>query len=276
MENHGLLRPPDRPIFAGTIPFAVRNPTGDWTNWLPPGERQSNSNVDTMACVSYALNHCIETQELFLTGKKIRYSSRWLAKLSGTTTLGNYLVTVADTVKNFGLVKEESWPTPANYTWATYYAEPTPAQRQILLAEGANWLKTHKLESAPVTTSLSDILTFIQQAPLWVTIPGHAIMNFYTQEEIVNYFDTYIPFQKQIQRSGLLDVFRAVLTMKNMKFINDNGTIWLVGPDGKAGFADMASLQKLQAIDKSQIENGSTVGIPQVGIFESGLPTFHD
>lgn len=271
MENHGLIRSPSK--FGGVVPFVVRN-SGDWTQWLPAGERQSNNNTDTMACVSFSLINCIETQEKFLTGKTVNYSDRWLAKISGTTVWGNYLVSVAEAIKTYGLVREETWPTPPNYTWGGYYAEPNPAERQILLAEGAQWLKTHKFEYEFTSTTLSDILMYIKQCPLQVCIPGHAIENFYTQQEIVNYLDTYNPFQKQTARSSLTDVFKPVLTMKTMRFVNDNGTIWLVGSKGKVGFTDMQALNAIQAIDDAQIENGSVTGIPTVGLFESGL-TFH-
>lgn len=275
MTNHGLLNDPrTHAEVAGIIPFVTRNPSGNWVQWLPVTETQSIP-VETFACVSYSLLHCLETQEYFLTGKRIRYSARWLAKASGTTSLGNYLVTVAQTVQQIGIVREETWPTPANYTFTDYYAEPTDAERQILLAEGAEWLKTHKFQWEWLTTNLNDILQHITQCPLQIVLPGHAVQNFYTQQELIQYFDTYSPFFKNIQRSQLTDVFKPNLTIKNMiRFVNDNGTIWIVGDIGKVGFVDNPAMLKLQEIDSAPIENGSTAGIPSIGLFESGL-TFH-
>ena len=271
--NHGLINDPrTHDAVAGIIPFVVRNPSGDWIQWLPAGETQSKP-VETFACVSYSLLHCLETQEYFLTGKRIRYSARWLAKISGTTGAGNYLVSVAQAVQQYGLVREETWPTPANYTWDSFYAEPTPTERQILLAEGQEWLKTHKFQWEWLTTNLADILQHITQCPLQVTLPGHAVQNFFTQQEIVNYFDTYLPFSKTTNRSNLTDAFKPLLTMKLMRLVNDNGTYYLRGDKGKIGLADIGALNALQEIE-STTETGSTQGIPQVGIFESGL-TFH-
>src|ERR1700739_4068827 len=101
--SKGLLRPAKTYQFAGIVPFINRNPGGNWSKWLPFGEEQYSKSPfsDSMACVSYSLKHCIETQEYFLTGKQIRYSARWLAKISGTTPAGNYLATVAQTVQDY-------------------------------------------------------------------------------------------------------------------------------------------------------------------------------
>lgn len=275
MINHGALTGPRTGFAGGIIPYVARNETGNWQTYLPLGEWQKQSQVDTMACITFSLLNCIETQEFFLTGKRINYSDRWTAMMSGTTPQGNYLVTVADTVKQFGLVKEESWPTPLNYTWASYYTKPDATTQQNLLSEGAKWLKGHKLQTEFLTTEKDVILKHIKQAPLQIIKPGHAIENFYTVEEVVNLFDSYSPFEKKIARSGLSDVFKPVLTIKEMKLINDGGTIYLVGDLGKIGFADMKALEQIQALTSELPENGSTAGIPQIKIMESGF-TVHN
>src|SRR6185503_14551846 len=142
MKNFGVIEGRRaRDFVGGVLPYEVRNQSGNWTAWLPPGEWQKQL-VDTMACVTFSLLNCIETQEYFLTGKQINYSDRWIAMMSGTTPQGNYLGTVADTVRKYGLVKEESWPTPPNYTWASYYELPPQAKMAELKAEGVEWLKT--------------------------------------------------------------------------------------------------------------------------------------
>lgn len=271
-EEHGLLRSAKIQLFGGVIPFVSRNPSGNWEPYLPAGQKQKDPN-ETWSCVSQSAVSSIEAQEFFLTGKRVKYSKRWLAKLSGTTNKGNYLVTVFETIKNFGLVPEEMWPAPYGLTFDEYYADPTPLERQNLLLEGALWLKSHKVEADWASTSLNDILLYLQQSPLQVTIPGHAIVDFYTKNQIVNYLDSYDPFKKQTNRSNLLDVYRIILTMKLMRLVNDNNTIYLVGDKGKIGLADMGALNALEKIE-STVEMGDTTGIPQIGIFESGL-TFH-
>jgi len=271
--NHGLLRPSHLPL-AGTVPFVVRNPSGNWTPYLPEGEKQANP-YETWSCVSQSAVNSIEAQEFFLTGKRVQYSKRWLAKLSGTTNQGNYLGTVANTIMRYGLVLESSWPAPYGLTFDQYYAEPTPLERQILLAEGANWLKTHKVQADWTTTQLNDLLQYLQQCPIQTTIPGHAIVDFYSQQELQNYLDSYEPFRKTTNRSNLLDAYKIILTIKKMRLVNDNGTIFLVGDLGKIGFADMSALDQIKALTSEPIENGSTTGIPQLKIMETGY-TFHD
>src|SRR5687767_13192677 len=87
---------------AGVLPYEIRNQSGDWEPYAPPGERQGNSLADSLGCVSFSLIDCIETQEFFLTGRRVNYSDRWLAKMSETTFEGNYLYKVADTVRKYG------------------------------------------------------------------------------------------------------------------------------------------------------------------------------
>src|SRR5688572_10162418 len=114
-QNHGV-RPGKRPtdFVAGTLPFEERNPSGNWRQFLPPGEWQRVNSVDLMACVTFSLLNAIETQELQQTRSQINYSDRWIAMMSETTPDGNWLYKVADTVRKYGLVREESWPCPAN------------------------------------------------------------------------------------------------------------------------------------------------------------------
>lgn len=234
---------------AGVIPYEIRNPKGDWTDSLPPGEWQRNNYVDTMACVTFSLLNCIETQEFFLTGQRVNYSDRWIAKMSETTPNGNYLYKVANTVRHFGLVKEENWATPANFTWETYYADPDPATMQKLTAEGAEWLRTHDLAYEWLTTQLDDILKHIKQCPLQIVIPGHAIENFYEEKEVVHYFDSYNPFVKQTTRSKLADVLKPVLTIKGDPMLlykfSDNPTEYVLTDDATLiGLASQAAVDK--------------------------------
>lgn len=266
--NHGVLRGrKDTDFIAGTIPFQERNPSGNWRNYLPPAEWQWKNGKDTMACVTFSLLNSIETQEFFLTGQRVNYSDRWIALMSGTTPQGNYLYAVADTVRKFGLVREESWPAPSSFDWNTYYAQPDAATMKKLLAEGEEWKKTHSLAYEWLTTSLEDIQTHLKHCPLQVVIPGHAIEGFKQVGDIHGYFDSYEPFEKSTWRGNLTDVFKAVLTIndnESMRLILDNGTVYLVGSTGKLGIADKATLDKFKQIDPN-IFTGSTAGIPQVG-----------
>lgn len=227
-KNHGVIegrRPRD--FVAGVLPYEVRIPDGNWKPYLPPGEWQKSNLVDTMACVSFSLINCIETQELFLTGKQINYSDRWLALMSGTTPGGNSLSIVADTVRKYGLVKEESWPAPANFTWGSYYEVPSPEKMAQLKAEGQQWLKSHKLDYEWLGIDLNSIMKHLKHCPLQVVKPGHAIEGFNQVLDVHHYFDTYSPFEKKIKYTGLSDVLKPLLTitqMSTVEFVKIKGT----------------------------------------------------
>lgn len=256
----------------GSLPYKVRNVSGNWDPYLPLGENQYSSFTDSMACVTFSLLNCIETQEKFLTGKTVNYSDRWTAMMSDTGPDGNWLYKVADTVKQYGLVKEESWRAPLNFTWATYYAKPSAAQQALLLAEGELWKKTHDFDWEWLTTQIEDILKHLKQCPLQIVKPGHAIENFYQASQVTNYFDTYNPYKKSMQRSDLTDVLKPLLTMKgeSMEIVNDNGTFFVVGEKGKIGLVDPDALGIFKLITDHIVEK-STIGIPNMYLFEKGI-----
>ena len=125
-KNLGVIiekKPQD--FVAGTLPYEVLNPSGDWTPYLPTGETQKTHLVDTMACVTFSILNVIETQYKFQTGKELNFSDRFIAKLSGTTPQGNTVQNVLDAIRKYGLVLEDEWPTDLSFNWNQYYA-PIP------------------------------------------------------------------------------------------------------------------------------------------------------
>jgi hypothetical protein len=127
MINHGVIEGQrDTDYVGGTLPYEIRNPSGDWTPYLPPGEWQGNHIVDTKACVTFSALNSLEVQYKFLTGKERNFSDRFIATLSGTTPQGNHLYKVGDAIRKEGLVDESVWPTPENYSWDSYYSAGVP------------------------------------------------------------------------------------------------------------------------------------------------------
>src|SRR3712207_6542899 len=91
--NHGVLEGRRDTDFVageevGALPYEVRNETGDWTPFMPPGEWQASKKGDSMSCVTFSALNSIEAQEKFLTGNQVNYSDRWTAKRSGATPEG--------------------------------------------------------------------------------------------------------------------------------------------------------------------------------------------
>jgi len=218
--QHGVIlgqRPEDWVAGANTqIVYEVRNQSGDWRPYLPTKEIQFGKE-DSMSCVSFSLINAIETQEKFLTGKETNYSDRWTAKRSGTTHEGNYLYKVADTVRKEGVVLDTSYPTPPNYTFDEFHAEIPTEKQAELEKEGKKWLEKWDFKYEFIPLNLQAMLDHIKQAPLQIVIPGHAIVAFLCEQDIINYFDTYNPFEKKTAFSNLQAVLKPVLTLKQPK-----------------------------------------------------------
>lgn len=257
--NHGVLlgkRPEDWVAGSiGSLPYEVRLPSGDWRPYLVTKEYQK-AKEDSMSCVSFSAITCIEMQEKFLTGKESNYSDRWIAKMSGTTKEGNYLYKVGDAIRNLGLVKETSYPAPANFTFAQYHAEIPEVKKQELLAEGQEWKEKWDVKTEFINNSIGiwytakeDLMKHLKQAPIQIVIPGHAVVDIFCEEDLLNYFDTYKPFEKKTPYSNIQTAYKLLLTPKGnndtMKLIKENGTVYLqagVNNKVKLGIADEATL----------------------------------
>jgi hypothetical protein len=236
--NHGVLIGRKQTDFvagqtAAGLVYEVRNPSGDWTQYLPPGEWQRGNRADSMSCVTFSALNSIETQEYAATGERVNYSDRWIAKMSERTKEGNYLYKVADAIRKYGLVKESSYPAPANPNWTfeEYMAEIPAALKTKLLAEGQEWLKTHKVEYEWLGyLTVPEFQKHLKHALLQVVIPGHAVEGFKQVQTITNFFDSYEPFAKQTPTANITDALKLVLTITNMP---KNQTRPVKGKDGK-------------------------------------------
>jgi hypothetical protein len=226
-ENTGvLIGQRDTDFIAGILPYEVRNEKGDWRPHLVKEEKQYSENVDTMGCVSFSMNNCLEIQHKHQTGEEVNFSDRFLAKMSETTPQGNYLYKVADAVRKYGLITEEQWPTPPAYTWASYYADiPQEVKDKAQKMEmGYEW----------ITPSKNDLLYHLKHAPIQIVIPephpNHAVVLVAIEGDKAFYFDTYAPYLKSISVSKINSALKPVLTMQNefVKTINIKGAIGLV------------------------------------------------
>lgn len=210
--NYGLLEGRRQDDFiAGKLPYEVRNESGDWTNFLPPGEWQANNHTDTMACVTFSALNAIETQYKFLTGQWRNFSDRYTARMSGTTTEGNWLFRVGDSIRKDGLINEDLWPAPANFTWETYYSTP-PIE---IVDKARSFLKDWVVRYEWVDVTEESLLKHLKHAPIQVTIPGHAVLNFFNTQDVQKYFDSYAPFVKE-RTVPFVSAMKIVLSRKGM------------------------------------------------------------
>jgi hypothetical protein len=218
-ENTGVLlgnQPTD--FFAGVnspIIYQERLISGDWLPYALDMRNQycfyKGQYVDFLSCVSCSLLSAIEAQELFLTGKQVTYSRRWLAKVSGTTKQGNYLYKVADVVRNIGLVLESSYPDIVG-TWDDYYSEP----KSELYQEAAQWRTKWNFDYEFLTVTDTNLDYHLKHSPIQVVIPGHAICGIYSPNDYMQYRDSYSPYDKSEKVSYLQSAMKGILTPKTI------------------------------------------------------------
>lgn len=219
-KNTGViieLKPQD--FVAGTLPYEVLNPAGDWTPYLPSAENQASHFTDSQACVTFSCLNVIETQYKFFTGKEINFSDRFIAKMSGTTQQGNTVQKVLDTINQFGLVLEEEWPAPANFTWDEYYAEIPQAVKDKARKD----IKVQYEFHFPAT---SDYARELKHVPLEMILESN---NPYHSVEMVNttqQFDQYTPNLRP-QRS----IYVATKILLKGLIMNPNVVIYKVGDE---------------------------------------------
>jgi hypothetical protein len=58
-------------------------------------------------------------------------------------------------------------------------------------------------------------MTALKQSPIQVVIPGHAIMCFYSEQQIAKYFDHYSPYIKEYDKP-FVQAMKYVITPKQM------------------------------------------------------------
>ena len=176
--------------------------------------------------------------------------------MSGTTQEGNYLYKVGDAVRNLGMVLEDDYPAPPNYTWQSYYADIPEPKLTELKNKGKAWLREWDVRTEFVPATKADMLKHIKHAPLQIVIPGHAIVNFLCEQDIVNYFDTYEPFKKTTAYGNITSAYKYVLTKKTMDkpkhlIVNDGGKLYVVVLQGfcvgGAAAKSMEALGQLKA-----------------------------
>lgn len=228
--NHGvILGSGTKHLYVGgTIPYEVRLESGDWRPYAPVHEKQKDP-LETMACVTFSFNNCLETQYKFF-GREINFSDRFLAKMSGTTQDGNYLDKVADTARKVGLVTEAQYPNnPKATTWAVYYREiPDDIKRQAI---------PQPIQYEGVDISLENLKKHLKQSPIQITIPAphpnHAVTLVYIEGTTAYYLDHYNYQIKEIEVSKISTALKIVLSMNQTKVVlssRDNNTVWLCTP----------------------------------------------
>ena len=268
VKNYGvILGQRDTDYVGGTLPYKINNPSGDWTPYLPLEEWQRFESFDTMACVSFSALNVVETFYYFKTGQRKNFSDRFTAKMSNTTPSGNYLYKVADSIRKDGLVDESDYPTPTQFNWENYYSE-IPIE---LKDKGKKFLDEWQVNYEFIDVTRGSLLHHLKQSPIQVVIPGHAIMNFFTNDDVYKYFDQYAPFIKE-RIEPFTSALKYVLGKKNMlKIIGNkqNGSQYICGKDEILHWIFspimLNQLHDSGAIDKNNVTWQSDINGYQIG-----------
>lgn len=227
-HNSGLIPDISPSIWlGGQIPYKVVNETGDWRPYIVRHEKQKDP-LETMACVSFSLNNCLEIQTKFY-GNEMNYSDRFLAKMSGTQPNGNTLEKVADTARNIGLVLESEWPNePKATTWAEYYKEIPEDVKAKAVKQNFQYEWVARTDN--YTESLKREL---KQSPLQITIyaptPNHAVTLLHVEGSDAYIQDHYLQ-TKKIKVSDISIALKIVSKPMNefVKTINNKGVVGVV------------------------------------------------
>jgi hypothetical protein len=211
-------------------------------NWpLPPAEEQHSNVADSFGCVSFAAVHCIESQEIAQTGQTPGYSERALAKLSGTVYTGpvnkrgNNAENVYNAILKYGLILDSDWPTELGDDWTLdeFYADIPP---EILV-------KANK----PNITLLNGSTNF-SLAPVWTAmLIGGTMGHMVEQLDQVDYFDSYVQYQKQFNSSDQITWQGQLILNPQSKrmlvFFQVPGTQtkWALMDGAWVGFSDMTA-----------------------------------
>ena len=220
------------------------NPSGDWTDYLPVKEYQ-NQGLETMACVSFSALNCLEILHTRLYGVEPNWSDRFTAKMSNTTHRGNWLTTVADSIRHDGLVSEEDYPSDWS-NWENYY-QNVP---QELINKGKNFPYEVNYEWI-VPTNAEGLENALKIAPIQVVVHAweqpvngiyqrttlgvnHAVCLFNSVHgEYWEIFDHYDNTIKKLAWDYIIQHgFKYSIKKKSMKFeklANDNAVYFIKG-----------------------------------------------
>lgn len=239
--------------------------SGDWSNYLPIGEKQYKyATFDTFCCTSFSFLNQFEAWVKYLVDKNLFYpgqretlnslgyfssgefncSDRALGIMSGTMPNGNYFDKVADTARNMGLVPEYMLPFGGNTQ--KEYLDPKLITKEIL-ATSKKFLEIFKIEYEWVAVDQAGLVNIparLKKGPLWIAIPQigtHAVV----EHKEGFYFDSYEPYVKTIDGIAyVMQVFVSLIkpstqTWKYFKATEKTGTFGHTIADLKPELVDL-------------------------------------
>src|SRR3990167_4260965 len=183
--NHGFnleeakkdITEEDFSLGGGKIYEDVLVESGNWTPYLPAHELQNKNNLETMNCVAYGTQNCLELlmcRKFGVCG--LDYSERYTGILAETTPQGNTPNKVAQTIRHNGVILESALPFSEEInTWEEYYA-PKPMTGGYTWA-GAGWLKKHTFFHEWLTPSKDELMRALKCSPVGISVEAWKARN---------------------------------------------------------------------------------------------------
>lgn len=140
---------------SNALPFEVIQDNGNWTPYLPEGERQARLYFDTYGCTIYNTTAPIETLERKLFGEDSEYSERFVYIGTGTRPPGNNPHVICEWIRKNGLIPESLLPFTDRLQSLDEYASPNPLTMQYT-DEGKKWLSQKSFQHEWVATDKHD------------------------------------------------------------------------------------------------------------------------
>lgn len=248
MKNYGVkLGSRINDYIGGTLPYEVRNSSGDWTPYLPIGEIQRGKE-DWMDCTIRTDTNLIEIQEYFLTGVISNYNDREVAIGARVTRQGAYAWQGPEYIRKTGLARQETWPDSGG-TFDEQYTQPASDIRQKLDEEKADWLTKWDIKHEDISCTKASLQKHLKHAPLQIIIPGHSVTGIYSPQDIDRIFDSYPPYIKDVPGPyypGPIIFAKKIVLYKREQAISDNALLL----DIKLGDTGRQVEKLLNALDK--------------------------
>lgn len=133
IKNYGLVlgeQTPDQYVLGGAtrILGEVINPEGDWTPNLPEGENQARA-YETFGCTVWGTENAIETLLKKRNNTSADFSERYPYNLAGINPPGADPHVVAEVIRKYKLIREESLPEPSTLV---EFRTPRPMEQRFI------------------------------------------------------------------------------------------------------------------------------------------------
>lgn len=185
IKNHGFIAPeimPDHYVLGvGLVPEIILQPDGQWLDYAPEGEKQSNEHIETYGCTCFNTNNPIEFMVRRLLQNEENYSDRYTYVVSETQPPGNDPHVVAEAIRSMGLVAESLLPFREDILSLPEF-ESFEDKDQQLFDQGKKWLERFDFKhewvfNGDVTDSKERMMKALRLSPLGASVRAWQMRN---------------------------------------------------------------------------------------------------